>query len=301
MDYLKSIEITRTKSSVRLRSPAKINLYLRVLDERPDGYHNLENLMQTISLCDEIEIELDGSGEVTLQCSSPDVPGGEDNIAFRAAVRFFQGAALHAGAHIKLTKRIPVGAGLGGGSSNAGTVLLGLNELLGAPLSMEKLVETAIGLGSDVPFFLHGGFALCRGRGEKVESLKAIDEYWVVLINPGIFISTRRVYDIYKKKCLTLKEKAGIQLNWSILKSTRDLAAIMKNDLEEAVKKECPLVTDIQQGLKDSGCKDVMVTGSGSTVFGLCQTRAQASRTILNLQKRLNDEKFLILEASNRL
>ncbi len=301
MEYLESLILDRTGRSILMKSPAKINLYLRVLDERPDGYHNVENLMQTISFFDEVEIRLEDSPGVSVECDSELVPRGDDNIAVRAAKRFLQRCGVDTGIVIRIVKRIPLGGGLGGGSSNAGTVLLGLNELLGCEMEREILGEIAIGLGSDVPFFLYGGLALCRGKGDLVTPIESLPEYRVVLVNPGIVVSTGNVYDIYKKKCLTLNGESVSLPQCGSVKRLSDLASILHNDLEAAVEEVVSELKAIKRQFKASGCEHVMVTGSGSSLFGLCESRAHSARVISGLRRLLKDTRFLIAEASSRL
>jgi 4-diphosphocytidyl-2-C-methyl-D-erythritol kinase len=301
MEYLESIILDRTERSILMKSPAKINLCLRVLDERPDGYHNVENLMQTIDFCDEVEVRLQASPGVSVECGSELVPVGDDNIAVRAAKRFLEKCEVDAGVVIRIVKRIPLGGGLGGGSSNAGTVLLGLNELLGCVLERNVLLEIATDLGSDVPFFLYGGLALCRGKGDLVEPVESLPEYMVVLVNPGIVVSTERVYEIYKKKCLTLKRGSGNVLKCGGVKRLDDLASILRNDLEAAVEEVIPELRAIKRQFKASGCEHVMVTGSGSSLFGLCENRAHSGRVISGLRRFLIDTRFLLVEASSWL
>jgi 4-diphosphocytidyl-2-C-methyl-D-erythritol kinase len=306
MSYFQSIVLDSSPQALTLRSPAKINLFLRVLDERPDGYHNLENLMQTISLTDVLHIELTDSPGVAVRCNRDDVPHGEGNIAFRAAQRFLERSGMNCGVRIAVEKRIPMGGGLGGGSSNAGTTLLGLNNLADGALSAGELLEIAAGLGSDVPFFLYGDLALCRGRGDLVEPQEPLPEFWTVVANPGISVPTKRVFDIHKKNVLTLTNKFGRlfkageigRVVWEPLPG-RDLTLL--NDLEGVVEAEYPEVGRLKDGLRASGCRHVMVTGSGASVFGLCDSRAQSARICSDLRKLLRDEKLLVFEASNRL
>jgi len=303
MNYLESLIIESTKDSIRLRSPAKINLYLRVLDERPDGYHNLQNLMQVISFFDEIEIQLDDEAIVTARCDDPEVPQGDDNIAVRAAESLIEECGIQRGANITIVKNIPMGAGLGGGSSNAGTVLLGLNRLLGCPADMALLQKVAIGLGSDVPFFLHGGMAMCTGKGEVIEPFEPLPEFWVVIVYPNLIVSTGSIYNIYKKKCLTLNRRGANLLDTDIVKGlySSALASVLHNDLEVIVEEVVPEIRIIKEELKASGCEHVMVTGSGSSLFGLCKSRDQSASVSSGLQELLKDERYLIVEASNRL
>lgn len=303
MEYLDRILIDRRKSSISLKSPAKINLHLRVLDKRTDGYHNLENLMQTISFFDEIEITLISEAQktsITLECKNEKVPQGDKNIAVRAAKKFLEAAGIKNSVGIKLNKRIPMGAGLGGGSSNAGTVLLGLNALAGNPLGINKLTEIAMDLGSDVPFFLHGGLALCRGKGEIVKPLESLPEFWIILVYPGVSMQTGLTYEIFEKKRVTNRIGNVKLYNSGNLLCVNDIVSALHNDLEEAAIMLNPSLRSIATTLEKSGCKKAMVTGSGSTVFGVCETKTEAEQISTKL-KKLIKKSFLVITASNRL
>jgi 4-diphosphocytidyl-2-C-methyl-D-erythritol kinase len=301
MSYLDSLIMEKDRSKILLLSPAKINLYLRVLDKRPDGYHNLENLMQTISFCDEIEIHLlqeTNKPEISLECDNKNIPAGIDNIAVRAARNFIDASGIKNNIHIKLRKKIPMGAGLGGGSSNAGTVLMGLNLLSGNLLSMDNLTKLAIRLGSDVPFFLYGGLALCTGKGEKVKPLSPLQEYWIALVNPGILISTKEIYELFVKFRLTYHTKSANLLQCGGMQYIDNIIPIMCNDLEEIAMQTHPRLREIKSSLENSGCLKAMVTGSGSTVFGLCRS-PEESESICSKIRKILDNRYMVIAASN--
>ena len=180
-----------------LRAPAKINLYLRVLGKRPDGYHELETVFERVDLADELAFE--ASRELALTCDDPSLPCGEDNLVLRAARLLQQATGCGAGARIHLTKRIPIAAGLGGGSSDAAAAMVGLNQLWNLWLESSHLMELGASLGSDVPFFLAPtAFAVGRGRGEQCEPLPPEPPLVHVLVVPPERLSTR---EVYKNKC----------------------------------------------------------------------------------------------------
>lgn len=302
MSYLDSITIYREKNLIRLKSPAKINLFLRVLDKRNDGYHNLENMMQTISLCDEIEIaqKSDNDENIIFESNEKNLPCGKDNLAIRAVMKFRENTGIKNRISMKLKKIIPIGGGLGGGSSNAGTVLLGLNKLNNYPLSIEKLTKMAIELGSDVPFFLYGELALCTGKGEVVTPMKSMEQFHIVLVNPGFSISTKMAYENFEKKRLTQINESAKVLNCSNITTLNELIATLRNDLEDSVITQYPSLREIKDYLEKSGCAKAMVTGSGSSIYGICKERNEAEEISTNLRSRYGS-RFLIITASNRL
>lgn len=183
------------------KSPCKVNLLLNVLGRRPDGFHDLETVMQPVNLCDDLTFERAGAG-IALSCSDRTLPVDGGNLVFRAAEKFFSTGGISGGVRIHLEKKIPLAAGLGGGSGNAATTLLALNELFGKPLAQEKLYEIAASLGSDIPFFLQRQPALAVGRGEKVQSLEkfpALANRAILLIHPGFGISTPWAYQSLRR------------------------------------------------------------------------------------------------------
>ena len=174
-------------------SPAKVNLYLRVLRRREDGYHDILSLMQRISLCDEMTFT-PRAGGIVIRCPDSSLPEDERNIVYRAAAAFFSRIAAPPGVEITIRKKIPIAAGLGGGSSNAATTLMTLNELSGCPLTREELLEMGAKLGADVPFFIFGNTAWASGIGDRFIEAAPLPPLWFVLINPGFAVSTKWVY-----------------------------------------------------------------------------------------------------------
>jgi 4-diphosphocytidyl-2-C-methyl-D-erythritol kinase len=263
--------------SISLISYAKVNLGLRVIRKRPDGFHDIETILQTIDLHDQLEITAHGDPEIQVRCDYPGVPCGPENLIHQAAHLLQAELEKPRGCRIEVFKNIPPAAGLGGGSSNAATTLLGLNRLWGLNLSKKKLNMLAARLGSDVPFFLRGGTALARGRGCKLTSLRLVPEFWMVLVKPDFSISTSWAYGRVKisltsnplyVKLSSLKEISHLE----------QLIGYLDNDLEKAAGKHYPVVVQIKKELLSGGAMGAAMSGSGSAVFGLVQSHAAAER-----------------------
>ena len=251
------------------KTPAKINLGLYILNKRPDGYHELETLLQMVSLFDEIDLET-APTEVKLSCSTPGIPTDASNLVLRAVAVLKEAfPQKSSGVRIHLKKHIPAGAGLGGGSGNAAGVLMALNRLWDLRLTRDQLAPLAAKLGSDVPFFLGGPCALGRGRGEVIEPLEPSEKFSVVLVYPGFPIPTEEVYRELKIKLTNPGN------NISILKkflSDSEIVALgnrLHNDLEVVVERRFPEIETIKGELLAHGAKGALVSGSGSTVFGI--------------------------------
>jgi 4-diphosphocytidyl-2-C-methyl-D-erythritol kinase len=250
---------------ISLKAPAKINLYLKVLGKLPDGYHEIESLMQAIDLYDDIIIEK--SNLVELRCSDLSLPSDENNLAFRAA-RLLCDKYHIPGAKIELIKRIPAGAGLGGGSSDAAFVLRGLCELYELKPHHNDLLQIAGKLGSDVPFFFSSGQALARGRGEILSDVKVSLDYQIVLLSPSIAISTAEVYGSVKK-ILTKRSSVALLTNNNSLSGFINISNEFHNDLEDVVLTKYPFLDDLKRSLLGAGAFYSSMTGSGSSFFGL--------------------------------
>lgn len=257
-------------------SPCKVNLLLNILGKRPDGFHELETLMHPVNLCDELTFERGGSG-VSLTCNDATLPTDARNLVHRAATGLLQAAKIGDGVNIHLEKKIPLAAGLGGGSGNAAVTLLGLNELFGAPLPPEKLHELAAALGSDIPFFLQTKPALATGRGEKIQ---ALDPFPVLrrtvffLIHPGFGISTPWAYQNLARFPEALNGRAGRAQQ--IIGKLRggDLFAAGKefyNSLEAPALDKYPLLALFQEFLRSQGAAVALMSGSGSTTFAIVE------------------------------
>jgi 4-diphosphocytidyl-2-C-methyl-D-erythritol kinase len=256
-------------NELTLLAPAKINLCLSVLGKRPDGYHEVEMLMQAVGLFDRVTVRLIAGGGVTMSCEASGVPSGADNIAVRAARKILEHAGSSQGMAITLEKNIPVAAGLGGGSSDAAAVLVACNVLLGLGLERTTLAEVGTGLGMDVPFFLHGPTALARGRGEVVEPLLPPTKFWVLLVNPRFGTSTA---DVYKGLNLELTKK--VDCNKIARLSVGQIARSLHNDLETVTAAAHPVIGEMEQALLEAGALGARMSGSGPTVFGIFENGA---------------------------
>jgi len=245
-------------------SPAKVNLFLKVLRKREDGYHDIATLMQRISLFDEVEIVLTHGG-IRVRCPGSSLPENEENIAWRAARAFMTKVRCDRGVDIIIRKRIPAGAGLGGGSSNAAVTLVVLNELLDGPLSEEELMKIGAGIGADVPFFIFGKTAWAFGIGDRLQAADEVPDLWLVLLNPGFGISTRRVYENLN---LGLTKEA-IRFSMHTFLTAGEIAKGLHNDLEEPAFRLHPELIDLKSVLLDNGALGSLMSGSGSTVFGI--------------------------------
>lgn len=257
------------------KSPAKVNLFLKVLGKRPDGYHELATLMQPVSLFDELEISVTEGDGIDVVTDSAEAPGGEDNLAYRAARVFFQATAMRRRVEITLKKAIPVGAGLGGGSSDAAAVLMALNEMSGVWLPDGALMEMAARLGSDVPFFILKGPALAGGRGEKLKRVR-LPELHYVLVNPGFHVSTAWVYSSLG---LTKEsENNNLLYSYEVPVSPEGVAAALVNDLEAVTARQYPEISGLKEKLRGAGALGALMSGSGPTVFGVFRSRDEAHR-----------------------
>lgn len=263
----------RVADSISLTAPAKINLSLRILGKRPDGFHELETLMAPIGLADQIEISHGGGKGIEFLCSDPELPGGGDNLCVKAAEAFRAATGLDHGIRIALMKKIPHGAGLGGGSSDAAAVLKGLNELFDHPLVEEELHQIAATLGSDVPFFLHGGVAVCRGRGEIPGEARALPERTLLLIKPPFHVPTAWAYRHYAE----LKESKKLVPP----QEPQQLGEIeIVNDLEPAVFHKYLLLPSMKAWLLEQpGVECAFMTGSGSTMVAVMKPGTGAEIT----------------------
>lgn len=257
--------------SVTLQAPAKVNYRLDVVGRRPDGYHDLRMIMQQVNLCDEITISRSVTPGIRVSCGAAHVPDGEENIAWKAARALLELSGADTGIEVHITKRIPVAAGLGGGSSDCATVLQGLNDLLELGLSRERLMEIGVRLGADVPFFLFGTTARAEGIGELLTPLAAIPSLWVVLVNPNVPVSTAWVY-----RNLQLTRKEPLAKLPDSFDDVAALCAVLSNDLESVTIPAFPVIGEIKELLRSLGAAAAMMSGSGPTVFGLFVEEAAA-------------------------
>ena len=262
-------------------SPAKVNLYLRVLRKREDGYHDILSLMQRIGLCDEMTFASADRG-IAVQCPGTNLPEDQGNIAYHAASAFFSRIGARPEIKITIRKRIPVSAGLGGGSSNAATTLMTLNEMYGSPLAREELMKLGAGIGADVPFFIFEKTAWASGIGDLLTEAPFVPPFWFVLINPGFEISTKMVYQGLN---LALT-KPGINYSIPRFYAVDDLIRGLLNDLETVTLQIHPVLDQMKTVLLKNGALGALMSGSGPTVFGIFTDEISACRAEENLGKR---------------
>jgi len=269
-------------------SHGKINLHLRVLGRRPDGYHEIATLMRKIDLCDEMLFEPGGRG-VVLCCPGTTLPEDEGNIVIRAARALFSAAGKSVDVRITLRKRIPVAAGLGGGSSNGAATLLVLNKLLENPLKPHELAALGARIGADVPFFLSGERAAWAfGIGERLEAAET-PSFPLVLVNPGYEVSTKTVYEGLK---MGLTNR-GIQYKIPRLDAVPLIVDNLSNDLESVTLRLHPDLSEIKEQLKASGAAGTLMSGSGPTVFGVFETEEEAIQAERFMRKRCSGMVYL--------
>ncbi len=258
------------------KSPGKVNLLLNILGRRPDGFHELETVMHPVNLFDEIRFERGGNG-IQLTCDEPALPVDFQNLIYRAADAFLKLHNPRAGVRIHLQKKIPLAAGLGGGSGNAATTLLALNELFDRPLSTAKLDELAASLGSDVPFFLQNRPALATGRGEKIQPLDffpALRGRAFLLIHPGFGISTPWAYQNLARFSKALNGKQGRAQELISKLQSNDWSAVADgfyNSLEAPALEKFPVLALFQEFLRANGALAALMSGSGSTTFAIAE------------------------------
>ncbi len=263
------------------KSPCKVNLLLNILGQRPDGYHELETVMHPVNLFDEIRFARGGHG-IQLTCNEPALPVDSKNLIYQAADAFLKLHHLRDGVRIHLQKRIPLAAGLGGGSGNAATTLLALNELFDQPLLTAKLNELAASLGSDVPFFLQPRPALATGRGEQIQPLDffpALRGKAFLLIHPGFGISTVWAYQSLARFPAALNGRRGRAEKLVALLQAGDLRAASGeffNALEAPVLEKYPVLALFQEFLRANGALAALLSGSGSTTFAIAENVAAA-------------------------
>lgn len=305
-------------SKISLQSPAKLNLYLKVLSKRPDGYHNIRTLFERINLCDNITLSSKVNNKITIQCNHPQVPTGTKNLAYKAAQMLQSSFMPNKGVHIRIHKRIPVAAGLAGGSSNAATVLLGLNKLWRLNLTKQQLLNCARKIGSDVAFFLHNmSWGLGTERGDRVKKVDIRQKYWHILVVPRIKMYSWKVYGGMKLRLShssqkrQIKGSSGSKLtasnekdapNTNVLtrssdsvnilihrlrfSSVSEISRLLSNDLEPTIIRLCPKLLNLKRIIKSISSREGIISGSGPSVFGLVETEKEAQHFKKKLSKR---------------
>lgn len=288
---MSTVQVSGT--TARILAPAKVNLFLEILGKRPDGFHEIVTVMQAVSLFDTVSVTK-CPGDVDVICDAEDVPSGRDNIAWRASVAMLEALSANEGVRVEIEKAIPVGRGLGGGSSDAAAVILAVNQLWGGALDMTKLEEIAGNLGSDVPFFLRGGTAVCRGRGETVTPVDSALRAYFVILSPPIGISTRRIYEdgnFSRMDQRALTDAEGRCNNTAAGLRGGDFLAVagaVYNGFKETVLRLHPELSIPYSRFVP--CFDgAAITGTGSAMFGLCRSRHRAEAVAGEMDGSLGD------------
>lgn len=258
--------------SIELSSHAKINLRLDVLRKRADGYHEVRTVLQKVSLKDELRITI-AKRDIKVECDNHLVPANEGNLAYTAAQTMLNRYEIKDGVSISIKKNIPIAAGLGGGSSNAASTLTGINQLFGLGIGKQELMKIGRDIGVDVPFFIFGKTALATGIGDRLEAIEMIPKLWLLLITPDIQISTAWAYRSLR---IGLTSKP-ININiHNYINHTAEIINILSNDLEKVVIPQYPVIQRIKEELLDKGAKGSLMSGSGSTVYGIFSSEGEA-------------------------
>lgn len=269
---------------------AKLNLYLGIHGLREDGYHELETVFQAIDLCDLVAVSLHHRGGISLRCNLPYLPTDGRNLAVRAAETFFRTAGMeNPGLNINIKKVIPVGAGMAGGSTDAACVLRLLNRAFGMPLCDKKLAEAALSLGADVPFCIHGGTALARGVGEKLQTLAPMPDCFFVVAKPNFSVATKDAFQLYDSQPDGNCPDSGALLAALERGELKAVAGNLYNGLEGPVGGEKPLIFRLREALLQNGALGARMTGSGSAVFGIFETGDQAHLAASRVKRLCRD------------
>jgi 4-diphosphocytidyl-2-C-methyl-D-erythritol kinase len=266
-------------SEITVFAPAKINVILRILDRRSDGFHNLWSIMHTVALEDEVQIRLRADRQdIQLRCDAAQLAADQSNLVYRAAAEVLGRAKQSIGLDIELRKRIPMGAGLGGGSSDAAATIIGLSRLLLLEWSPTQMAEVGQSLGSDVPFFLFAPSAFVAGRGERVRPVVVEGVRWVVLVNPGFGVNTKWAYQelATTRTAITPLSLAQEELDRQSRVSWAQLITVAENDFEASVFAAHGKLLEIKRSLQAHGAEIALLSGSGATVFGVFADEARA-------------------------
>jgi 4-diphosphocytidyl-2-C-methyl-D-erythritol kinase len=260
---------------IRITAHAKVNFFLEITGKRPDGYHTLSTVFQTVSLGDVLTFS--PASSLTLSCSDPRLPVDKTNLVVRGALRLQEALQETRGAQIHLEKIVPMGAGLGGGSADAAATLQGLLKLWDKNIEEQELQKIAVGLGADVPFFLKGGLCSATGIGEILQPMKPLPETWMVIVWPGFGISTKEAY-----------AKVSLPLPVPQIHRHPDPRMCLYNRFESLVFPERPALPKLKQDFLDAGAQAALMSGSGSAVFGLVNSKQHGQDVLAELQKKYN-------------
>jgi 4-diphosphocytidyl-2-C-methyl-D-erythritol kinase len=279
------------KRNLTLLSHAKVNLRLEVLKKRENGYHEIRTFFQKINLHDTIRFSLTKTRGISITTNEPDLPVGKSNLVYRAAEVILNNSAYREGVSIHIEKRIPLGAGLGGGSSNAAATLKALNYLLEMGLSQKEMMAMGVKVGADVPFFFLKKSAIATGIGERLSEID-LPDLWYVLIYPNFEVSTRWAY----QNARLTKEKFRYRIH-KLLTTPEAISKVLMNDLEEVVSEKFPHIYVMKEVLRSQGALGSLMTGSGPTVFGIYADERNATSAYRNVRRRVARKGWRVLRA----
>ena len=279
------------RDSLHLQSPAKVNLRLEILKRREDGYHELRTVFQKISLHDTLRFSLRKEKGISITADQPKLPLGRKNLVYHATQSMFKVCGYRGGVDIEIEKKIPLGAGLGGGSSNAATTLMALNQLLELNLSQKELMGMGLGIGADVPFFFLKGAAIGSGIGERLKK-EELPSLWYVLIYPNFEVSTRWAY----RHFVLTNQQFHFNLH-KFLKTPEGISRILLNHLEEVVSKRYPQISLMKELLLSVGALGALMTGSGPTVFGLFPGAKGVAGAYEKIKKLVGGKGWVVFKA----
>lgn len=278
--------------TINIKAYAKVNLSLDILGKRDNGYHEVEMIMQQITLYDQIMIEKKAKG-ITIHTDCYYVPNDERNIAYKIAKDVFDRFDIQSGIHIEIKKNIPVAAGLAGGSADAAAVIQGINQLFDLKMTTMDMMKIATKHGADIPFCIKGGAAVARGIGEELETIPSLKQVWMVLVKPPIGVSTQSVYKALAIDQIKRHPETALLIQAMHHNDYRLIAKDMYNVLEEVTVKKHKVIKDIESKMREYGAIGAMMSGSGPTVFGIFKNYKKAEDAYKNLKKK-NKEVFLV-------
>jgi 4-diphosphocytidyl-2-C-methyl-D-erythritol kinase len=279
--------------AIRLDSPAKVNLRLDILRKREDGYHELRTIFQKISLHDTLHFSLKEKEGISITTNHPGLPIGKGNLVYQAAQSILERSNYGGGVRIEIKKRIPLGAGLGGGSSNAATTLKALDQMLRLDLPKKELMGMGVKIGADVPFFFLEGAAIASGIGERLKTVQ-VPGLWYVLIYPNFEVSTRWAYQNF----VLTKRRFHFRFH-KFPKNPEEISSLLWNDLEGVVSKKYPEIGVMKKMLCSAGALGALMTGSGPTVFGIFSEKRDALRAYKKVESMVRERGWRVLKAQS--
>jgi len=279
--------------ALHLDSPAKINLRLEILKKREDGYHELRTILQKISLYDHLHFFLKKERGISVETDHPNLPSGKRNLVYQAVQSVLKRTGYRGGVLVEIEKRIPLGAGLGGGSSNAATALKAMNQLLKANLTRRELMAIGREIGADVPFFVFEGAAVASGIGERLRRIE-LPHLWYVLIYPNFEVSTRWAY----RNFVLTRRHFHFSLH-KLIRGQNGIFHLLRNDLEEVVSRKHPQINVMEKMLCSAGASGTLMTGSGPTVFGLFSEEGGASEAYEKVKRMVRRKGWVVLRAES--